>query len=331
MSPAQGARTFEQAVKVERVSEGADGGSSWRCRISSSYNTVSAPNGGYLMAIVLRALESSQRTEEPAQGRVLLGASFHFLSATAADAEAEVRVAGTRRGGSVRTLEATLWQGGRERVRCTSTWGLRSARAAGPGTGAEAAAGCGGAAELRFARVLAGGHSGRLGPLAAVGSAELEGLEEALQGSTPRPLFSCYRWALPAADRRAFLRMCSAPGGRGLEPGVPEFRAYIRHAAATDAISVASLAAFSDANIPTIKAVLPFGDGGWVPTLSLDLQFYGEPPPGMDWVLAHYSLHSFADGRMLEEADIFDPSTGRLLCSSRQSALYAPSARNSRL
>jgi hypothetical protein len=316
--------TFELAVLVERVpgaGGGAGGGSTWRCRVSGAYNTVSAPNGGYLMALVLRALECAQRAEEagqshlePGKSRVLLGASFHFVGAATPEAEAEVRVAGARRGGRVSTLEASLWQGGRERVRCTSTWGLRGAEG-------------GAAAELRLSRVLAGGLSGRLGLLAPPGSAELEGIEDALAGMTPRPLFSRYRWALPAADRRAFLRMCGAPGGRGLEPGVPEFRAYIRHAAATDAISVASLAAFCDANIPTVKAVLPFGDVGWVPTLSLDLQVYGEPPPGMDWALAHYSLHSFADGRMLEEADIFDPRTGRLLCSSRQSSLYTRATR----
>merc|ERR1712183_891806 len=105
------------------------------------------------------------------------------------------------------------------------------------------------------------------------------------------------------------------------EPCPAEYRVWVRHEDPSDPISVESLAQFTDCNVPTVKATQPIGSADWVPTLQMDITFYREPRAGMEWALAHFYLESSSGDRMIEGADIYDPETTELLCSSKQMAL----------
>ena len=72
------------------------------------WNIVAGPNGGYLAAVIARAMTDT--VAEPARG--LRSLTVHFLTRPAFD-EAEVSVEVLRQGRSVSTLRATMTQQGR--------------------------------------------------------------------------------------------------------------------------------------------------------------------------------------------------------------------------
>jgi len=97
-----GTTTFDRATAVERIGDGR-----YRALLDHAFWVVRGPNGGYLAAILLRAL--SDHLGEP--GRQPRSLTVHYLRAPA-EGEARIETRIERRGRSLATLSARLSQGG---------------------------------------------------------------------------------------------------------------------------------------------------------------------------------------------------------------------------
>jgi acyl-CoA thioesterase len=87
----------------------------WRAEVSARWNVGNAPNGGYLVTLVLAAVREALPQPDP------LAVSTHFLSRTRPGlAEIEVQ---TERSGGISTASARLIQEGEPRVLVTATYG----------------------------------------------------------------------------------------------------------------------------------------------------------------------------------------------------------------
>jgi len=76
--------------------------------VTPSWSAPVGPNGGYIAAMIIRAMEAE--IADPA--RHLRSLTLHYLRSPAVDHEAEVRVVVERAGRSVATVTARLLQGG---------------------------------------------------------------------------------------------------------------------------------------------------------------------------------------------------------------------------
>lgn len=97
--------------------------------------------------------------------------------------------------------------------------------------------------------------------------------------------------------------------------GKAEVSGWIRFAdgRAPDALSCLL---FSDAFPPAVFGLL--GVVGWVPTAELTVHVRKRPAPG--WILGQFRAHDLRDGRVIEDAALWD-STGQLVLQARQLAL----------
>jgi acyl-CoA thioesterase len=84
--------------------------------VSARWNIGAIPNGGYLLALVLAALEKKITHPDP------LSATAHYMKATR-PGPAEIQVELVKSGKSFSTAEARLVQDGSERVRVLATYG----------------------------------------------------------------------------------------------------------------------------------------------------------------------------------------------------------------
>ena len=89
----------------------------WAAEISPGWNIGTIPNGGYLMALALSAVESAVAHPDP------LTATTHFLGRVSSGEPATLEVEVLREGRTLSTACARLIQGGRERLRMLATYG----------------------------------------------------------------------------------------------------------------------------------------------------------------------------------------------------------------
>src|SRR5690606_786540 len=94
---------------------GGDGGV-FQAALHERWTIENVPNGGYTMAVMLRACQAMSAHPDP------LTATAHFLSPTKAG-PVEMRVEEVKAGRSTSTFMAALRQDGRERVRMLTTLG----------------------------------------------------------------------------------------------------------------------------------------------------------------------------------------------------------------
>ncbi len=73
---------------------------------------------------------------------------------------------------------------------------------------------------------------------------------------------------------------------------------------------------FADAFPPAVFGLL--GVVGWVPTAELTVHVRKRPAPG--WILGRFCAHDLSDGRVIEDAALWD-SSGQLVVQARQLAL----------
>ncbi len=112
---------FDEATRVEAAGEGT-----FKAAVLDRYNIGPVPNGGYVMAVVQRALCAQLPGHQP------LTLTTHFLRpATVAEAQVDVEV--IKEGRRYATARARLWQGGKEVVSSIATMGSGDAS---PGGGA---------------------------------------------------------------------------------------------------------------------------------------------------------------------------------------------------
>lgn len=102
---------FDVDTSVERTGEGT-----YRGLLHERWTIAGVPNGGYAMALMLRAARSESDHPDP------LTVTAHFLSPTTAGA-VTVRTEVVKAGRSMTTVMVALRQGDRERIRMLSTLG----------------------------------------------------------------------------------------------------------------------------------------------------------------------------------------------------------------
>jgi len=95
---------FEEDTAVRRVEGG------WSAELDPRWNVGENPNGGYLLAVVLRALVEETGRPDP------VTVTAHYLSPPAAG-EVHVRTEIVKPGRTFVTATASMLQGGREKVR----------------------------------------------------------------------------------------------------------------------------------------------------------------------------------------------------------------------
>lgn len=275
-----GRSAFERDTAVERTGDGR-----WGARVDPSWWIIQGPNGGYVAAIVLRAVVA----EVADPGRPPRSATFHYLRSPTGG-PAEVRVDVERAGRTVTNVTARLVQDGRTCVV------------------ALVALGAGRETPVDF-----DDDGGRL-PAGADGVtvALPEDIEPApVDPERMVPMRDHYemRWALGDPPFR--------PG-----PGpVARCGGWMRlHGQA--AVDEIALVAMADAWLPPVfsRTAMPLA----VPTIDLSVHFRGRPAPHADggadgWVLGEFASPVGRDGYLVETGRLLD-RTGRLLAEVRQTA-----------
>ncbi|GBG33168.1 Hypothetical Protein FCC1311_093922 [Hondaea fermentalgiana] len=290
------ATRLDEAIALDLVKGDAEG-STWRGLITDKYNVFIVPNGGLLMALILRAMRNEQKRHglDKESNLDCLHMQHSFLAATVGNAPCDITVRVIKRGRTLSWVSAELQQ----------------------------------AAKVR---IMAIAGFGKYDPCPATNYIPVEDVklintqsERFKSSSIPkgngetRELFSRWVWNFPPGDKDVYLRMTSQQ--EHPDPCPTKFNVYMRHEDRSEPITVESLVAISDAAIPTIKALLPFGDMGWVPTLSFNSYLFAEPRPDLEWVYCEFNLEAASEGRSIQGVSIFDPETGALLCRASQGAL----------
>lgn len=103
---------FDTDTAVNRTGDGE-----WSAVVTPRWNIGTIPNGGYLMAICLRAVEQELPHPDP------LTITGHFLGRVTSEAPATIEVEVLRNGRTLSTACARLRQEGRERLRMLATFG----------------------------------------------------------------------------------------------------------------------------------------------------------------------------------------------------------------
>lgn len=103
---------FEAETEVH-----AEPGGVFRTRLHAAWSIGENPNGGYVMASVLRALRERAGQPDP------LSVTTHFLRPAIGDCEAEIRTEVVRAGRSVTTVRGELVQEGKPRISVLAVYG----------------------------------------------------------------------------------------------------------------------------------------------------------------------------------------------------------------
>ena len=298
---AAAAGTFEQATAVTTLGDGR-----FRAEIDAGWSTPIAANGGYLAAILVRALEAHGATTTDGAGgavspRQLRSLTCHYLRPVSGG-PLDVHVAVLRAGRRVSTVEVTASQEGKGAIRALAALAVLDLPAAGQWEPEPPAVG---PPPPRDAPLIdpedyrRGGADGWLGPT-----------------PTMPPMFRRVRVApriggVPFSNR-------PLPTGEAPETGgwiaLPEARP----------IDAAFIALCTDVWWP--PAFQPLGRPAIAPTIDLTIHVRADiPPEGLpdQPVLGWYRSTAAHGGLMEEDAALFLPD-GTLLAHARQLAIFMP-------
>ncbi|EKX67978.1 thioesterase family protein [Streptomyces ipomoeae] len=269
---------FDRDTAVTRREEGV-----YDADLSAGWTIISAVNGGYLLAILGRALADALPHDDP------FTISAHYLTASV-PGPAVVRTDVVRTGRSLSTGQASLFQydeEGREveRIRVLASYGDLDALPDDVRTTAKPPAMP--PIEQCFGRHDAPGPTP--GTAAVPGSSAIT--ERLMVKLDPATL----GWAL------------GSPSGKG------EMRAWFGLADGRDADPFSLLLAV-DALPPT---AFEMGISGWVPTVELTVHIRCRPAPGP--LRVSITTRNLAGGYLEEDAEVWD-SADRLVAQSRQLA-----------
>jgi acyl-CoA thioesterase len=292
-SEAATAGTFEQATTVTALGDGH-----FRAEIDPGWSTPIAANGGYLAAILVRAIEAHGALGTDRQLRSL---TCHYLRPVSGG-PLDVSVSVLRAGRRISTVDVTASQGGKDAIRALAALAVLDLPAAGQWEPEPPAVGV---PPARDAPLIdpddyrRSGGDGWLGPT-----------------PTMPPMFRRVRVApriggVPFSNR-------PLPAGEAPETGgwiaLPEARP----------IDAAFIALCTDVWWP--PAFQPLGRPAIAPTIDLTIHVRADiPPHGLpdQPVLGWYRSTAAHGGLMEEDAALFLPD-GTLLAHARQLAIFMP-------
>jgi len=237
-----GTSAFDLATAAQRDGDSADGRvSTWKAEIDPGWTVVGRPNGGYLLALAVRAGLEAAGQPDP------LATSAHFL-ASPDPGPAELEVETLRAGRSVSTVQVRLTQGGSVCLEVLLTAGTLDPAAAPDGPAAWRA---------------------------ASGPPPLAPLEACLPGVADLPVPGGFRVAmLDHVDIRVDPDCAGWLAGR--PAGKLETRGWIRFRDGREPDPLALLA-FTDGFPPTS---FELGIPSWAPTLAMSVYVRDLPAPG---------------------------------------------------
>jgi acyl-CoA thioesterase len=225
---------FETDTQVRRV----DGG--WEADLHPGWNVGNNPNGGYLLAVVTRAM-AGDASATRSSSLDPLTVTAHYL-APPAPGPIAIRTEVVKPGRSFVTVMAEVTQGDRERLRVLGAFGDLSERR-GP------------------TRVSA--RAPDIPP-----PDECVGLRELTERAGR---------AVPEVMNRFDLRLpADSPWGRPGEGDPFEITGWIRLRDGSPPSAISAVA-FADAFPPTLLGAV---DAGWVPTIEMTVHVRGRPVPG---------------------------------------------------
>jgi hypothetical protein len=283
---------FDRDTEITSLGDGIHG-----VELSPGWHVGGGINGGYLLAIIGKAVAAELAVVEPAKGHCdPFAVSSHFLSASVAG-PAYVQTKVVRSGGRFSTVAATLVQDvegiATPRISALATYGDLD-RAHDAASDAAAAA---------------------LG--IALQAPELPPIEECLES---RDAPEDFKKIAPLLDR---FGTRFDPATAGWAVGKPGRKGMLQgwfKLADDRPLDAIALLLVVDALPPvTFDLGLP----GWAPTLELTVHVRAKPAPG--WAIVRHYTRTVAGGLFEEDCEVWD-STGTLVAQSRQLALQ-PRAR----
>jgi acyl-CoA thioesterase len=288
-----GAGTFEQATSVAPLGEGR-----WRAQVDPGWSTPIAANGGYLAAILVRALAAHP---DVAADRQLRSLTCHYLRPVTAGT-LDVEVEPLRTGRRISTVRLTAVQDGRAAIVALAALAVLDLPAAG---------------EWEPAPPPAAPAPRREAPFAEPDAYRRDDVEHWLgPTATMPPMFQRVRVA-PRFGGIPF-------SARALPPGeAPETGGWITLPDPRP-IDAAFVALCTDVWWP--PAFQPLGRPAIAPTIDLTIHVRADiPPEGLpdQPVLGWYRSTAAHGGLMEEDAALFLPD-GRLLAHARQLAIFMP-------
>src|SRR6185312_380293 len=295
-SEAAGAGTFEQATAVTPLGEGR-----FRAAVDPGWSTPIAANGGYLAAILVRAIEAEGLTHTATGPRQLRSLTCHYLRPVRGG-PLDVRVELVRSGRRISTVRLTAMQDGKDTILALAALAVLDLPAAG---------------QWEPEPPQLGPPPPRDAPLVPPDDYRTRGGEGWL-GRRP---------AMPPMFER--VRVAPRIGGvpfsnRPLPPGeAPETGGWISLPEARP-IDAAFVALCADVWWP--PAFQPLGRPAIAPTIDLTLHVRADiPPEGLpdQPVLGTYRSTAAHGGLMEEDAALFLPD-GTLLAHARQLEIFMP-------
>ncbi|HET6448195.1 MAG TPA: thioesterase family protein [Conexibacter sp.] len=316
-SEAAAAGTFEQATAVTQVDDGR-----FRAQVDPGWSTPIAANGGYLAAILVRAIEAHGATTSDGAGgtispRQLRSLTCHYLRPVRGG-PLDVRVDVVRAGRRISTIELTASQDGKDAIRALAALAVLDLPAAG---------------QWEPEPPPVGPPPPRDAPLIDPDDYRRSGADGWL-GPTPTmpPMFRRVRVA-PRIGGVPFSRAARGPASAGhmadsgtptMPPGeAPETGGWIALPEARP-IDAAFIALCTDVWWP--PAFQPLGRPAIAPTIDLTIHVRADiPPAGLpdQPVLGWYRSTAAHGGLMEEDAALFLPD-GTLLAHARQLAIFMP-------
>lgn len=266
MSPSSSESQSESGSSESGSSEfGADtavrpaGAGRWSATLHDRWNIGANPNGGYLLAVAVRAMSEAVERPHP------VSVTAHYLAPPSVG-PVEIITGVVKTGRSFATVQASVVQADRERVRLLGTFGDLAAQR-GP---------------TRITATIP-----RIAPPEKCRSL----LELTREAGRP----------VPDAVHRFDIRLPpDTPWGRA-ELGEPyEITGWIRFADGTEP-DTTSLVTFADAFPPTLIGSI---ETTWVPTLELTVHVRNRPAPG--WLLGTFRTRLLIDGLLEEDGEIWD-------------------------
>jgi len=261
----------------------AAGGDRWVAEIAPDWDIMGNTNGGYLLAVVGRALAEATDRPDP------ITVTAHYLAPGRAG-PAEVRVVPVRSGRRFTTATATLRSGDKDLLAVLATFGDLGdgpARAGGPSAGDEPAA-----------RLVLGAPP------------ELPPVEQCTPIVADPPFPPPYM-----AQVELRLHPDDAGFAEGRPTGTPLLRGWFRLRDDEAPDTIALLAAVDSFPPTIVNADVPLA---WTPTIELTAHIRARPAPG--WLACSFATRFVSDGFLEVDGEVWD-ATGVLVAQSRQLAL----------